>query len=77
MYTVLKHTSDLAVDPHVHPRHGLVGIFVLRLTAALFQLVGDQESATCNFIRSPLRRATARARTETLGTGLGGQAMAP
>lgn len=77
VYTVLKHTSDLAVDPHVHPRERLVGIFVLRLTAALFQLVGDQKSAACNFIRSPLRRATARARTETLGTGLGGQAIAP
>lgn len=34
-------TSDLAVNSHMHPRHGVLGISVLWLTAAFLQLVGD------------------------------------
>jgi hypothetical protein len=46
-------TSDFAVDPDVHPRHGLLGISVLWLSAALFELARGNStrthgSATCN-----------------------------
>ena len=43
MYIMQERTSDLAVNPHVYSRHGLLRIFVLRLTAALLQLVGASE----------------------------------
>lgn len=49
---MLNRTSDLTVNSYMHPRHGLLGISVLRLTAAFLQLVGNQKSATCNITRS-------------------------
>lgn len=43
-----KRTSDLAVNSHMHPRHGVLGISVLWLTSAFLQLVGDEKLATGN-----------------------------
>lgn len=38
-----KPTSDLAIYSHMYPRHRLLKVSVLRLTAALLQLLGGLE----------------------------------
>lgn len=51
MWIMSACTSDFAVNPHVHSRHGLLRISVLWLAAAFFELVKEQKSATCNISR--------------------------
>lgn len=48
---MLNRTSDLTINSYMHPRHGMLGISVLRLTASFLKLMGDQKSATCNITR--------------------------
>lgn len=60
---MLNRTSDLTVNSHMHPRHGLLGISVLRLAAAFLKLMGHQKSATCKYHKRRLRWATITTKT--------------